>query len=180
MLYAWIVRGVLLCAMLPLILPIRMLWSMFTVTAIGVALLVLALALLALGIVFGLLLGVLGHVADVLIVFGVLALAWHWPRGVRATIPVRLRLAYRGAKNGLSRHVRCLTLIDFAFCLVIVLIAIVLSLASGFLQFLVTILIVLFVIGIIWKWPHSRHLPFPRKLRIALRSLWEALRSRFR
>jgi len=180
MLVVWIVRGVLLASLLPLILPIRVLWITFTVTPIGIALLVLALALLALGVVFGLLLGVLGGVADVLILFGLIALAWHWPRGLRATAPVRLRLAYRGAKNGLARQARCLTLIDFAFCLVIVLIAIVLSLSSGFFQFFVTILIVLMVIGVIWKWPRSPHLPLVRKFRLALRALWEDLRKRFR
>jgi hypothetical protein len=179
-LVVWIVRGVLLAALLPVVLPLRMLWTTFTVTPIGIALLALALALLALGVVFGLLLGVLGGVADVIILFGLIGLAWHWPRGIRAAIPVRLRLAYRGAKNALARQVRCLTLIDFAFCLVIVLIAIVLSLSSGFFQFFATILIVLIVIGVIWKWPRSPHLPFVRKLRLALRALWQDLRSRFR
>jgi len=180
MLLVWVIRGVLLAAMLPLVLPVRMLWTTFTPTPIGIALLALALALLALGVVFGMLLGVLGGAADVLILLGLIALLWHWPRGVQATIPVRIRLAYRGAKNSLARQIRCLTLIDFAFCLVIVLIAVVLSLSSGLLQFFATILIVLLVIGLIWKWPRSPHLPFVRKFRLAIRALWEDLRSRFR
>ena len=180
MLLVWIVRGILLALLFPLLLPMGMLWATFAVSPIGIALLALALALLALGVVFGLLLGVLGGVADVLILFGLLALIWHWPRGVQASLLTRLHLAFRGARNGLARQARCLTLIDFSFCLVIVLIAVVLSLSSGLLQFLATILIVLLVIGVIWKWPRSPHLPFVRKFRLALRALWEDLRSRFR
>jgi len=180
MTFVWIARAVLLALLVPFLGPLGALFASFTVSALGIALLLLALALLALGIVFALLLGVLGNLIDVAILLGLLGLLWYWPRGIRTQPGTKLRLAYRGVRNAISRQMRCITLLDFALCLAVVVMAIVLSLSSGVLHFVVTILIVLTLVGVIWKWPCGAHLPFARKLRMALRELWDDLRSRFR
>jgi len=180
MTFIWIVRSVLLFLVLPLIIPFRAFHQTFRVSAMSFFLLLLALALDALAIVLALILGVLGKLFDVLIVFGIVLLLWKWPRGIRAQFREKLRLAYRGAQNAACEQFRCSTGIDLAFCIAIVAIAIVLSLSSGLFHFLVTVLVILSAVGIIWKWPHSKHLPFLQKLRFAARSLWRELRNRFR
>jgi len=180
MIFVWIVRGVLLLFLVPVLFPVRLLIRRLALTPMTFALLTLALALLALAIVFGLLLGVLGRLVDVLLLLGLIGIAWNWPRGIRASFSRKLHLAYRGLRNAFARQVRCFTLVDFVLCFVTMLIAIVLSLSSGFLHFFLMIFVVLTVIGVIWKWPRSPHLPFLRKLKLALRSLWDDLRSRFR
>ena len=107
-----------------------------------------------------------------------IGIAWKWPRGVRAPLPAKIRLAYRGLRNAFRQQLRHCSATDFA--LAIVVIAIILSLSSGFLHFLLTVLAVLLIVGIVWKWPRSPHLPLLRKLQLALRALWDDLRSRFR
>lgn len=177
--FVWIVRLACLVCLLPVLLPVASLASALAFSPIVIALLALALALLALAIVFGLLLGVLGPVADALILFGLIGLAWKWPRGIRAGLTEKLRLAYRGLRNAISRQLRDCTLVDFAFCLVIALLAVVLSLSSGLLHFLLTALVVLFVVGVVWKWPQAPRFPLMKKLRLAIRELLNELRRMF-
>jgi len=176
----WIVRLVLLVVFLPLILPLGALMGAFAIAPIPIALLLLAMALLALAIVFGLILGVLGTLIDVLIVFLLLGLVWKWPRGIHATPSTKIRLAYRSLRRTFSQQLRHCSTTDFALCLSIVVIAIVLSLSSGFLHFLLTLAVVLLIVGVVGKWPRSPHLPFLRKLQLALTALWDDLRARFR
>lgn len=180
MLFVWILRLVLLMIFLPLLIPLGVLVSAFSFAPIPMALLALALALLALAVVLGLVLGVLGTLVDVLIVLTLIGMFWKWPRGIRATVPAKIRLAYRGLRNAIRRQLRHCSTTDFALSLSIVIIAIILSLSSGFLHFLLTVCVVLLIVGVIWKWPQSPHLPVLRKLQLALRALWEDLRSRFR
>jgi len=177
MLAVWILRLVLLAVFLPLLIPMA---SAFIFTPIHLALLLLALALLSLAAVLGWILGVLGTLVDVLLIAAAIGLFWHWPRGLRASVPEKLRLAYRGMRNTLCSQLRHCSATDSALCLAVVLIAVVISLASGVLHFLLTITVVLLIVGVIWKWPRSPHLPLARKLRFALRALWEDLRKRFR
>ena len=180
MLIAWILRAVLLAVLLPLAIPLQILSRALVFAPIPVALLLLALALLALAIVLGLILGVVGTLVDVLLVLILIGVIWHWPRVIHAPVLARLRLAVRGLRNALGRElVRCSTS-DAALCLAIVSLAVVLSLSSGVLHFLLTVAIVLLVVGVVWKWPRSPHLPALRKLQLALRALWDDLRKRFR
>jgi hypothetical protein len=180
MLFVWVLRLVLLAVFLPLLIPFGVLVSAFSFAPIPIALLTLALALLALAVVLGLILGVLGTLVDALIVLMLIGLFLRWPHGIRATLPAKIRLAYRGLRNTIRRQLRHCSATDFALSLSIVLIAMILSLSSGLLHFLVTVCVVLLVVGVIWKWPQSAHLPLLRKLHLALRALWEDLRSRFR
>jgi hypothetical protein len=180
MLVVWILRLVLLAVFLPLLIPFGVLGGTFVFSPIPIALLLLALALLALAIVLGLILGVLGTLADVLIVLMLVGMFWKWPRGVRATLPAKIRLAYRGLGNAIRQQFRHCSGTDFALCLSVAIVAIILSLSSGLLHFLLTVAVVLVIVGVVWKWPRGPHLPFPRKMRLALRELWNDLRSRFR
>jgi len=180
MTFIWIVRCVLLFLLLPIIIPFRAFLRTFQVSVMAFFLLLLALALDALAIVLALILGVFGKLLDALIVFGIVLLVWKWPRGIRAQFHEKLRLAYRAAQNAACEQVRHSEGIDLAFCIAIVAIALVLSLSSGLLHFLVTVVVILSVVGIIWKWPHSKHLPFLQKLRFAAQLLWRELRNRFR
>jgi len=176
----WVVRGILLLLFLPILVPFRVLFRAFRYTGISIALLLLSLAMLCLAIVLAIITGVLGPLLDVLIVSALILMVWKWPRGLRAQFPEKVRLAYRGAFNAACDRFRCSTGIDYCFCVSIVLFALVLSLSSGFLHFAITVLVVLAVIGIIWKWPTSSHLPLQRKLVLALRELWKEMRERFR
>ncbi len=180
MLIVWILRLVLLALFLPLLIPFGALAGAFVFSPIPVALLSLALALLALAVVLGLILGVLGTLVDVLIVLMLIGIVWKWPRGIRAPVPAKIRLAYRGLRNAFRQQLRHCSATDFALALAIVVIAIILSLSSGFLHFLLTVLAVLLIVGVVWKWPRSPHLPLLRKLQLSLRALWDDLRSRFR
>lgn len=179
-LFAWIVRALLLVPLLPLLLPLGLLASAIFLSPLSLALFVLALVLLALGIVLGIALHVIGNLVDLLILLGLIGLAWKWPRGIRASFPDKLRLAFRALKNAIQEQVRRCTSTDLALCLVVVLIALVLSLSSGFLHFLFTVVVVLAVVGIVWKWPKAAGLPFFTKLRIALHALRDELRRIFR
>ncbi len=180
MLIVWILRLVLLAVFLPLLIPLGALAGAFVFAPIPIALLSLALALLALAVVLGLILGVLGTLVDVLIVLMLIGIAWKWPRGIRAPLPAKIRLAYRGLRNAFRQQLRHCSATDFALALAIVIIAVILSLSSGFLHFLFTVLAVLLIVGVVWKWPRSPHLPLLRKVQLALRALWDDLRSRFR
>jgi hypothetical protein len=179
-LFAWIVRALFLAFLLPLLLPLGLLVSMISVSPFSIALFVLALVLLALGVVLGIALGVIGNLVDLLIVLGLLGLAWKWPRGISANFWDKLRLSYRGLRNAIRQQIRRCSSADLALCLVVALIALVLSLSSGFLHSLFTIAVVLFVVGIVWKWPTAPTLPFFNKLRLALRELKEEIKQRFR
>jgi hypothetical protein len=179
MTFIWIVRGVLLLLLLPIIVPIRAFVRSFRVTPMSLVLFVLALALDALAIVLSVILGVLGAFLDALIAIGIVILLWKWPRGVRAQLLSKLRLAYRSAQNAACEQFRCSSPIDLAFCLAVLALALVLSLSSGLLQFALTVLVVLVVVGVVWRWPQSSHMPFMQKLRLALRDLWRQLRRRF-
>jgi hypothetical protein len=179
MTFIWVVRSILLFLLLPVIVPFRAFFRTFRVTALSLCLLLLALALDALAVVLAVVLGVLGRFFDALIVIGIVILLWKWPRGIRARPIAKLRLAYRGAQNAACEQFRCSSAIDLAFCLAVLALVIVLGLSSGLLQFLLTVFIVLAVIGIVWRWPQSTHMPFAQKLRFALRDLWRQIRRRF-
>jgi hypothetical protein len=180
MLVVWILRFVLLAVFLPLLVPLGVLAGTFVFAPIPIALLLLAMALLALAIVLGMILGVLGALVDTLIVLMLIGIAWKWPRGVRAALPAKIRLAYRGLGNAIRQQFRHCSATDFALCLSVAVIAIILSLSSGLLHFFLTVCVVLVIVGVVWKWPRSPHLPLLRKIRLALRALWADLRSRFR
>jgi len=177
---AWTIRLVLLLGLLPFLVPFHVLSATFAVAPIPVALFLLALALMALAGTLGLILGVLGTLIDVLIVVLLLGIAWHWPRGLRAPLSSRIRLAFRGLRNALGRELRCCSATDAALCLAVVLLALVLSLSSGLLHFALSVAVVLLIVGVVWKWPRSPHLPVLRKLALALRALWADVRRRFR
>ncbi len=181
MTFLWIMRAMLLLLVMPLVVPFRALARSFRPSSMAVVLLILSLVLDALAIVLALIQGVLGAFIDVLIVLGIVLLLWKWPRGVRAATWIeKIRLAYRGVQNEACEQFRCASCIDLAFCLSVLALAVVLSLSSGLFSFLATLVIVLGIIGIIWRWPHSPHLPFLQKLRFAMRDLWRQLRNRFR
>lgn len=179
-LFAWIVRGLLLLLFFPLLLPLGWLVSLVLCSPLSLALFVLSLALLTLGIVLGIALGVIGRLVDFILVLSLIGLAWKWPRGIRANFWDKLRLAYRGLRNSVREQVRRCSPADFTLFIVISLIALVLGLSSGFLQFLFTAVVVLLTVGIVWKWPTSSTLPFSAKLKISLHELKEEIRQRFR
>jgi len=116
----------------------------------------------------------------VLIVLILVGIVWKWPRGIDAPPLAKIRLAYRGLRNAFRQQLRHGSATEFALCLSVVILAIILSLSSGLLHFLLTVAVVLVVVGVVWKWPHGRQLTVPRKLQLALRALWDDLRSRFR
>ena len=179
-LFAWIVRGLILLLFLPLFLPFGWLISLVLGSPLALALFVLSLALLALGIVLGIALGVIGRLVDLVLVLGLIGLVWKWPRGIRANFWDKVRLSYRGLRNAVRQQIRSCSPADFALWMVITLIAIVLSLSSGFLSFLLTAAVVLIAVGLIWKWPTASTLSSSTKLRLALRELREEIKRRFR
>ena len=175
----WIVRVLALASFLPAVFPPHAIASAFTTSAIGLALLGLALALLALAVVIGAIHGVLGSAADTLILFGALSLLMKWPRGIRGRPLEKLKLAYRGLRNETARQLSHCTLIDYAFCLVVGLNAIILGLAAGIVSFVVTVAVILLIAGVLWKWPTAPDLSFRHRLRIALREFLAAVRGLF-
>jgi hypothetical protein len=179
-LFAWIVRVLLFFLLLPFLLPLGIIFAAIFVSPLSFALFVLALVLLVLGVVLGVALGVIGNLVDLLIVLGLIGLLWKWPRGIEGRFSDKVRLSYRRLRNTIREQVRACTASDLALCLVIILIAIVLSLSSGFLHFVFTVGVVLAVVGVVWKWPRSPHLRFFVKLRIALQALRDELRRIFR
>ena len=176
----WIARALALAAFLPAIFPPHAIASAFSTSAIGLALLALALALLVLAVVIGAIHGVLGSAADTLLLFGALSLLMKWPRGIRGRPLEKLKLAYRGLRNETARQLSHCTLVDYAFCLVVGLNAIILGLAAGIISFLATVTVVLLVAGLLWKWPTAPDLSFRHRLRIALREFLTAVRGLFR
>lgn len=178
MLLIWIIRLLLLAILLPLIVPWAILFAAFTFSGLTVGLGFLALVLLAFGVLVGLLRGVLGPLVDFVLVVVLLGILWNWPRGVRASFTEKLNLAFRSLHNAVCRQLENCTLLEFLFCVAIVLLAIVLSLASGFFHLLLTVVLVLLLIALFGRWPRGP-LPFERKLHIAIRSLWKDLRNRF-
>ena len=180
MLFAWIVRMLLLIAVLVFIVPFGIIFSLIIASPLSFALFILMIALLVLGAVLGIALGVIGNLVDLIVVLGLMGIVWNWPRGTRGRFVEKLRFSYHRLRASLYRQLRQLTVIDLSLCAVVVLIAVVLSLSSGLIHFLLTLTTVLVVIGIVWKWPRVGHLPFAAKLRVALVSLHEELRSLFR
>ncbi|MCD6136737.1 hypothetical protein J7J63_08515, partial [Candidatus Bipolaricaulota bacterium] len=100
-----------------------------------------------------------------------------WPRGARGSFVEKLRFSYHRLRAALYRQVRQFTAADLAVTLVVILIAVVLSLSSGLIHFLLTLVIILAVVGIVWKWPRTSRLPFITKLRLALVALRDELRG---
>ncbi|MEA3239469.1 MAG: hypothetical protein U9Q94_06795 [Candidatus Bipolaricaulota bacterium] len=178
-LFAWIVRALLLILVLPFLIPFGLLFSLIIASPLSLALFVLVLALLALGTVLGIALGVIGNLVDLVIVLGLIGIVWNWPRGAQGRFTEKLRLAYHRLRATLYRQVQQFTAADLAVTLVVILIAVVLSLSSGLIHFLLTLVIILAVVGIVWKWPHTVHLPFVTKLRLALVALRDELRGFF-
>lgn len=179
-LFAWIVRAVLLVLVLPFLIPFGILFAMIFVSPLSFAMFILILALLALGTVLGVTLGVIGNLVDLVIVLGLIGIVWNWPRGAQGQFIDKLKLSYHRLRAALYHQVRQFTVIDLAVCLAIILIAVVLSLSSGLIHFLLTLVIILAVVGIVWKWPHTPRLPFITKLRLAIVALREELRGFFR
>ncbi|MEA1871535.1 MAG: hypothetical protein U9N00_05025, partial [Candidatus Bipolaricaulota bacterium] len=134
------------------LIPFGLLFSLIIASPLSLALFVLVLALLALGIVFGIALGVIGNLVDLVIVLGLIGIVWNWPRGAQGRFTEKLRLAYHRLRATLYRQVRQFTAADLAVTLVVILIAVVLSLSSGLIHFLLTLVIILAVVGIVWKW----------------------------
>ena len=179
-LFAWVVRAVLLAFILPLFIPVFVLRSAAFFSPLSLALFALAVALFALGIVLGIALGVIGNLVDLLIILGLITVVWKWPRGIAGSFTDKLRLAYRGVRNAIRRAARRCTSTDLALCLVVLVIAMVLGLSSGFLHFLLTVIVSLAVVGVVWKWPAATDRPFFAKLRIALQELKREIRRRLR
>ncbi len=179
-LFAWVVRAVLLACILPLFFPVLALRSAVLFSSLSLVLLALAVALFALGIVLGIALGVIGNLVDLLIVVGLITVVWKWPRGIGGSFPDKLRLAYRGVRNTIRRATSRCTSTDLALCLAVLVIAMVLSLSSGFLHSLLTVIILLTVAGVVWKWPTATNRPFLTKLRIALQELKREIKRRLR
>lgn len=176
MIVVWILRGALLGLLLPLLFPLYAMRSAFAWSGLGTVLLVLAAALVALAVVCALALGILGRVFDALIVFGLLGLVLCWPRGVRAPILRQITLAYRSLRRTIAGQVARCSLVDYAMCLGVSSLAIVMSVSSGLLHFLASALVVLLVVGLVWKWPRTQGLPFFRRLRRAFRALIDEIR----
>jgi hypothetical protein len=177
--FAWIVRVLLLLILLPFLLPLGLIFSTVFLSPLALAMFILAVVLLALGIVLGIALGVIGNLVDLLIVVGLIGIVWHWPRGIKGRFGDKLRLSYRRMRNTVHRLARQCTAADLALCLVVVLIAMVLSLSSGIIHFLFTLVVILAVIGVVWKWPRNPHLHFFAKLRLALIALRDEIRGLF-
>ena len=113
-LFAWVVRTVLLACILPLFFPVFVLRPAVFFSPLSLALLALAVALFALGIVLGIALGVIGNLVDLLIILGLITVVWKWPRGIGGSFTDKLRLAYRGVRNAIRRGVGRFTSTDLA------------------------------------------------------------------
>ncbi|HDL86395.1 MAG TPA: hypothetical protein ENH11_08755 [Candidatus Acetothermia bacterium] len=179
-LFSWIMRALLLILVLPFLIPFGILFSLIIASPLSLALFVLVLALLALGIIFGIALGVIGNLADLIIVLGLIGIVWNWPRGARGKFVEKLRFASHRLRTALYHQMRQFTAIDIALGIGVILIMVILSLSSGLIHFFLTLAIILAVIGIVWKWPRAARLPFATKLRVALVSLRNELRGFFR
>lgn len=177
----WILRGILLLWMMPVLFPVSTLRTIAVITPIGLALSALAVALLALALVFAVLLGVLGRLFDVLIYLFLFGLLLEFPYGdARESFLRRLAIAHRRLRRVVSDRLGRSTLVEYGICLAVTLIALALSVSIGLLHLLGMVLVVLLLAGVIWKWPHQTRLPRWKKLTIAMRALFEEIRRRFR
>ncbi len=178
--FSWVMRLLLLAIVVPFFIPFGMLFALVVASPLSLALFLLILAFFVLGIVFSVALGVIGSLIDLVIVLGLIGIVWNWPRGAHGRFVDKLGIASRRLRTFMRHQFRQLTAADLALCAVVILLAVVLSLSSGVIHFLLTVVITLLVIGIIWKWPRSYRLSFTAKLRVALRSLRNELRRLFR
>ena len=175
-LFAWLVRGILLVILLAFIFPAELLFAIVFDSPLALALGLLALVVIALEFVLAVALHVLGNLLDVLIILGLIGIAWKWPRGMRGRFIDKLRVAIRSLRREVDYQLRRLTAADLLLLGLIGLLVLILSLSSGFLHFLLTVLVVLLIVGIVWKWPRGLRIRFLDKLRIALRALYHEIR----
>jgi hypothetical protein len=176
MIVVWIVRAALVALLVPVLLPLRAMRRSFVRSGLGLALLCLGWVLVALAIVCAVALGILGRLFDTFIVVGAIALFFRWPRGVRGSFAANTVRAYRGLRRTVAHQLETCSLVDYSLCLGITLLAVVMSLSSGLLSLLLTLLVALFVVGLVWKWPGETQAPFAAKLRKALRDLLDEIR----
>ena len=177
--FSWVVRLLLLVIVLPFLIPFGILFGLIIASPLSFAVFVLILALLVLGVLLGVALGVVGNLIDLVIVLALIGILWHWPRATGGRFVDKLRISSRRLRDVLRIQLRRFTTADLVICLLLILVAVILSLSSGLVHFLLTIFVTLLIIGIVWKWPRSSHLPLAAKLRIALVSLREELRRLF-
>ena len=174
--FAWILRGILLLLLFVVLFPFEVILALALASPVAFAVFLLVLVFLVLIFVLALALHVLANLLDVLIILGLIGIAWKWPRGMRGSFFDKLRVAIHALKLELKAQMRYLTRADVGLIAGIVLIVLVLSLSSGALHFLLTVLVVLLLVGIVWKWPRNPRIRFLDKLRIALRALFDELR----
>ncbi len=174
--FAWVLRLILLTVYLVFFLPLRILASLVLASPLSFTLFLLVLALFALGTVLALAVHVLGNLIDVILVLGLIGIAWKWPRGMRGRFSDKLRFALRALQMEIEHSLHHLTGTDLAIIGGIVLVIVLLSLSSGVAHFLLTISVVVLAIGVVWKWPRNPRMRFIAKLRFALRALYNELR----
>ena len=178
--FAWAARLLLLLVLLVFFLPVELFLALAFASPLGLALVLLALVVFALGIVFALVFHVLGNLIDILLILGLIGVIWKWPRHMRGSFFDKLRVAVYSLRHTVTAYMRRLTGADIALIGTILVIVLVLSLSSGLLHFLLTVAVVLLAIGIIWKWPRNPRIGFWDKLHLALWALWGELRRRRR
>ncbi len=174
--FAWVIRLVLLTFYVAVLVPLGILVALVSASPVAFALFLFVLALTVVGIMFALAAHVLGSLIDVVLVLGLIGIAWKWPRGMRGRFIDKLRFAVRALRIEVEHGIRRLTGVDIAILGGIALVIVLLSLSSGVIHFFLTIAVVLLVIGIVWKWPRNPRIRFTDKLRLALRALYMELR----
>ena len=174
--FAWVIRGLLFLILVVFFLPFELIFAIAFASPVAFALGVLVLVFVALGFVLAVALHVLGNLLDVLIILGLIGIAWKWPRRMRGRFIDKLRVAIRSLRREVDYQLRHLTAADLLLLGLIGLLVLILSLSSGFLHFLLTVLVVLLIVGIVWKWPRGLRIRFLDKLRIALRALYYEIR----
>ncbi len=174
--FAWILRGILLLLFFVVLFPFEVILALALASPVAFALFLLVLVFFALVFVLALALHVMANLIDVLIIIGLIGIAWKWPRGMHGSFFDKLRFAIHSLKLELRRQMRHLTRADVGLIAGIFLLVLVLSLSSGALHFLLTVLVVLLLVGIVWKWPRDPRIRFLDKLRLALRTLFDELR----
>ena len=112
MLFSWIVRVLLLVLVLPFLVLFDILFSLIVASPLSVALFVLTLALLALGIAFSIALGAIGNLVDLVIVLGLIGIAWNWPHRPQGRLIDKLRISYHRLRATLHRQVSQFTTVD--------------------------------------------------------------------
>ncbi len=176
MVFAWILRGILLLLLFVVLFPFEIIVALAFASPVAFSLFLLILAVLVLGFVLALVLHILANLIDVLIIIGLIGIVWKWPRGMRGSFFDKLRVAIHSLKRELKAQVQHLTYTDALLIAGIFLIVLILSLSSGILHSLITVLVILLVAGIMWKWPRNLRTRFLDKLRIALHALLDELR----